>query len=687
MYVQINKKAKFKKLQLACFASLSLLSFTASALVQEGMSSIQSQASLNTNAKPTGRIIVKYKNEAPENQVTALSAKSIQGISHITGRDVTYMRKLATGAHLIKTANNISPEEYQTLLTELAADPNVEYAEPDLLLKPMATPNDARYSEQWDYFDSVAGINMPAAWDLATGTGVVVAVIDTGYRPHADLAANIIPGYDMINDADTAQDGGGRDSDAKDPGDYSPAGACEAGSPSENSSWHGTHVAGTIAAVTNNGTGIAGIAYNAKVLPVRVLGRCGGYTSDIADGMIWAAGGTVSGAPANPTPAKVLNLSLGGGGACGATQQNAINTARSLGATVVVAAGNENQNASNSNPANCTGVVVVAATGKTGGRASYSNYGANVDVAAPGGDGSYGILSTLNSGATTPGSDSYASYQGTSMATPHVAGVVALMYSVKPSITPDQVESILKSTARAFPATCNQCGSGIIDAAAAVAAAGGTVVVPPSTKLENGVAKTSLTGATNSEQGFTLEVPTGVTSLSFKISGGTGDADLYVKFGSAPTTSSYDCRPYVGGNAETCTITNIQAGTYYVMIKAYAAYSGLSLVANYSKGTTGGNGSINQTNLSGAVNTWKDFTLDIAAGTSALNVVMSGGSGDADLYVRFGSQSTSTTYDCRPYKTGNSETCTINNPQAGTWHISLFGYAAYSGVTLKATAP
>jgi serine protease len=202
-----------------------------------------------------------------------------------------------------------------------------------------------------------------------------------------------------------------------------------------------------------------------------VLGRCGGYTSDIADAMVWASGGTVTGVPANANKARVLNLSLGGSGACDTTTQNAINSARSRGAVVVVAAGNSNTNAINSNPANCAGVITVAATNRSGGKASYSNYGTNVAIAAPGGDSGAGILSTLNSGTTTPASDNYAWYMGTSMATPHVAGVVALMLSANPNLTPDDVAAKLKSTARAFPAPCSGCGAGIVNAAAAVNAA------------------------------------------------------------------------------------------------------------------------------------------------------------------------------------------------------------------------
>ena len=300
---------------------------------------------------------------------------------------------------------------------------------------------------------------------------------------------NFLPGYDFISDTFVANDGNGRDSDASDPGDWINPGECGPGDPAafEASSWHGTHVSGTIAARTNNSLGVAGVAFNARIVPARVLGKCGGYTSDIADAIIWTSGGTVSGVPANANPAKVLSISLGGGGACGTTTQNAINSARSRGASVIVAAGNSNANASNFTPANCSGVVTVAAVGRNGGKASYSNFGATVEVAAPGGSGgANSVLSTLNAGSTSPGADSYALYNGTSMATPHVSGVVALMLSVKPTLTPDQVTSILQSTARAFPATCSQCGSGIVNANAAVdAAIGGTTPPdPPGTIAE-----------------------------------------------------------------------------------------------------------------------------------------------------------------------------------------------------------
>jgi serine protease len=424
---------------------------------------------------PPQRIIVKYRTALKSaDAVSDTSRRTMSDATSRFGISMASVRRATNGAQIMRLSNSLGKEEMSQLVKDLAADPNVEYAEEDRMMQPLLTPNDTYYSAQWHYYEATGGLNLPSAWDRATGTGIIVAVIDTGYRPHADLAANIVGGYDMISDTFVSRDGNGRDSSALDPGDWTTGNDCGSNAPS-NSSWHGTHVAGTIAARTNNGVGVAGVAFNARVLPVRVLGRCGGYTSDIADGIVWASGGAVAGVPTNPNPARVASLSLGGAGACDTTTQNAVNTARARGTVVIVAAGNSNANASGFSPANCTGVITVAATNRSGGRAYYSNFGSIVDVAAPGGDtrtsSANGIASTLNSGTTTPGNDAYAYYQGTSMATPHVSGVAALMLSVKPSLTPAQVESILKSTTRAFPATCSQCGTGIVNATAAVAAA------------------------------------------------------------------------------------------------------------------------------------------------------------------------------------------------------------------------
>ncbi|WP_308367243.1 MULTISPECIES: pre-peptidase C-terminal domain-containing protein [unclassified Microbulbifer] len=210
---------------------------------------------------------------------------------------------------------------------------------------------------------------------------------------------------------------------------------------------------------------------------------------------------------------------------------------------------------------------------------------------------------------------------------------------------------------------------------------------PGGGELENGVPETDLFGSTGDEIHYTLEVPAGASNLAFQISGGSGDADLYVRFGSAPTTSTYDCRPYLGGNNETCTISNVQAGTYYVMVRAYSSFSGVSLVGSFDESGGGGGGTgWEETNLSGSQGSWQHFTLEVNSGMSSLNAQMSGGSGDADLYVRYGAQPTTGSYDCRPYSSGNNENCSFSNPAAGTWYISIRAYSAYSGVSLEAQA-
>lgn len=550
------------------------------------------------------RFIVKFKEGTPEANSTATLRRSLQSASasatqlmraqRIQGGlrsnadsfSANHLRRMSLGADVVTTSRKLRTEEAELLMQQIASNPNVEFVQIDRLLKHTLTPNDTRYAEQWGYTDADAGIRADQAWDIATGTGIIVAVLDTGHVSHSDLNANIVAGYDFISDATVAGDGNGRDSDPSDPGDY------YGGNPS---SWHGTHVAGTVAAVTNNAKGVAGTAFNAKVMPVRVLGRGGGYTSDIADAITWSSGGTVSGVPtlSAANVADVINLSLGGSGSCDTLTQNAINGAVSRGTTVVVAAGNSNANVANFSPASCNNVVAVASVTSASARSSFSNYGTLIDVSAPGS----GILSTLNSGTQGPGAESYASYNGTSMAAPHVAGAVALAQSRRlalglPLWTPAEVEANLKSTAYALSGACSGgCGAGIINAKALVDAAGGSTPPPPPPTggtLTKGVAVTGLAASTGNSLNYTMAVPAGATNLTFSISGGTGDADLYVQFGTAPTDTSYVCRPYLSGNNETCTIAAPSAGTYHVRVKAYSTFSGVSLVGNYTEGGGGG---------------------------------------------------------------------------------------------------
>ncbi|WP_052684973.1 S8 family serine peptidase [Lentzea aerocolonigenes] len=407
--------------------------------------------------EPEQEIIVKFREgasrgDALEKSRTRAVADSSDGAEVLASRDAA--------------------ESIRVLL----ARGDVEYAEPNIVLQATAVPNDPLWPQQWHYWEAVGGIGLSPAWDQGpSGLGQRVAVIDTGRTAHPDMNANYVGGYDFISNAATARDGNGRDANPMDQGDWT-TGTC---GPARPSSWHGLHVAGTVAALRNNATGGTGVAPSAKVVPVRVLGMCGGTIADIAAAIVWAAGGAVPGVPANAFPARTLNLSLGGPSAsCPVTLQNAINTARNVhGATVVVAAGNDAVNASGATPANCAGVITTGATDRQANRASYSNFGASVEICAPGGETSpvvaNGVLSTMNAGATVPAGSIYKHYQGTSMATPHVAGVVALMQHArvqhaKPLLTPAQV--LLHLKAKALPPAA-QCGKGLLDARASVAAA------------------------------------------------------------------------------------------------------------------------------------------------------------------------------------------------------------------------
>ena len=451
------------------------------------------------------------------------------------GINLAFKSQNFTGAAVLNTNQNITLSKAKAIIEEMkAADSQIEYAEPNISMSSTALPTSTELASLWGLkTDSAYGVNAQQAWNSVDGSNVVVAVVDTGYRPHVDLAGQFVmngsavAGYDFIGDTSVSGDGNGRDNNAIDPGD-----SCS-GSPS---SWHGTHVAGTIAAASN-GTGVAGVAYGAKILPVRVLGSCGGYLSDVADGIVWAAGGSVAGAPNNPNPAKVINLSLGGSSStCGSTMKNAIDTARALGAVVVVAAGNSATNAQYATPANCAAAVTVAATDSSGLLASFSNYGALVDIAAPG----VSIKSTINAGYTTPGADTaYANYSGTSMATPHVAGVLALMFAKDSSLTPSLAESKLVLNTRIFSPSFNTAktaGSGITDANKVIAALTSTPAPtpdpdptepPPSTPSPTiGVAKARDFNGDSISDAIWRNLQTGLTRLTLVSTSGITSSDL-----------------------------------------------------------------------------------------------------------------------------------------------------------------
>ena len=348
-------------------------------------------------------------------------------------------------------------------------------------------PGDIRYSSQWDLWDSAStaraggyGVDAPRAWTRTTGSAdVVVAVLDTGITQHPDLdGASLADGYDFVSpsaddaadgsDVDSA-DGDGWDDDPSDPGD-----ACAA--EGEPSSWHGTFVAGEIAAQHRSSAAVAGLAPGITLEPVRVLGACGGSESDAIAAIEWASGGDVPGVPANTRPADVISMSLGGDrGACSAALQTAIDDATGRGAVVVAAAGNDGRPVADVSPANCAGVVSVAATTRSGALAGYSNHGTRAlspTIAAPGGSSADPVLGDGWSSEAGAGEDGDTAVLvrsiGTSMAAPRVAAAAALLLSVQPQLTPAQVRQRLTATATRFPAssgcTTTVCGAGIVNA-------------------------------------------------------------------------------------------------------------------------------------------------------------------------------------------------------------------------------
>ena len=385
----------------------------------------------------------------------------------------------------------IDHERTALVATRLNEMPFLKYAEKNLILDKAAFPDDEYFTLQWHY----AAIDIPAAWDVTVGDpDVVGAVIDTGILlRHPDLQSRVLgTGVDMIDDPSVANDGDGRDNNGDDAGDNSCGNGCH--------SHHGSHVAGTMGADTNNGKMVAGITWKGRLLPVRVLGEGGGSLADIADGIVWAVGESVDGVRDNATPADVLNMSLGGGGNSAAMNE-AIQIAVDAGAIVVVAAGNDNVDASEFTPANAPAAITVAAVGYNFGsrpkRASYSNFGNIVDFAAPGGEQAQdsdndgngdGVLSTVG--------DFINFYQGTSMAAPHAAGVAMLMKSQDRSLNQAQALQILQQTADPDIDCSQGCGAGQINAYAAVVAAGGGEVSglsAPSVRVGKGVQEATIT--------------------------------------------------------------------------------------------------------------------------------------------------------------------------------------------------
>ena len=573
----------------------------------------------NTTALQAGdtydEFVVKYRENAPQR---ADRTRLLQSVNTAASRalpsagksnlalNAQFQRRLAVGADVVKMSRKLDQASAEALIRQIAADPSVEYVEPVMRMVRLETPTDPRWDEMWGLktpAESGGGINLPPALDLARGNGVVVAVLDTGVTDHPDLTANVL--FDAGYDFDERKPGG------YDPGDWTDG---SEGCGVASSSWHGTHVAGTVAALANNDIGVVGVAPESTILPVRVLGKCGGSSTNIADAIMWSSGASVAGVPDNAYKADVINMSLGGRNpaACPNVYRDALAYAASQNVTVVVAAGNSGVDVTEANGVGTTlgncgpnQIVVGGVTpdGRRGGvladgrvaTSGGSSHGARVDVAGPMGLGwlpmEEQVLSTVNLGLEGPTQPGYDFYYGTSMASPHVAGVVALMISATDEVlTPDQIKEFLKESARPFPVAIDRpIGTGIVDAAAAVQyAIDGPPppcevdCEPPATPIANATPLRSLTGGVGSETLYSIEVPAGVRGpLSIVTSGGSGDVSLHVSLDEAPgeTGTWNSARP---GNAETIRINAPEAGTYYIKLVGVRAYSNVTLQARFA---------------------------------------------------------------------------------------------------------
>ena len=423
-----------------------------------------SSPSPSLNPEPTAlptpqddfRLIVTFN--ATENKT-----EQVATLSNLDNADLVKSEELMKNTSVL-----IATGDEAEAIKELKGVPGVKTVTVDRKNTFAREPNDDKGTTGWQYhlgsWASNYGINARSAWDITTGSSEInVAVIDTGKIEHPDLVGKWLPGWDFVQD----------DNNPTDPG-LTPG-------ETDASGWHGTLIAGVIAANTNNSIGVAGVNWNAKITPVRTGGGDGSYTSDMILGIRWAAGLPVTGTTLNPNPAEVINISMGSAQTCPYEVQTAINEAVATGALVVVAAGNEDVYASNVSPANCNNIVTVGATNQSGDIASFSNYGSAIDLMAPGVD----IYSTsCYPQNTCTNSDYYEAVNGTSFAAPIVAGVASLALSINPSLTPSQLEALLKASTNSINTSyCNYygCGSGIIDAYKVVDDLGALWVVNKST--------------------------------------------------------------------------------------------------------------------------------------------------------------------------------------------------------------
>lgn len=549
-----------------------------------------------------GRVIVKYRDAGRKSEASTQQLRQLQAAA---GRELKYHRTLGNGAYLLTPGRPLAdPPGNRAMIAGLRAASAVEYAECDTRRRIAQIPNDPYYAtRQWYLFEAEGGIRAEQAWHITMGDNTVVtAIIDSGIRSHSDIdQTRLLDGYDFVSeDFDrpedrffTANDNDGRDEDERDPGDAVLAGECSDGTPEEDeaSSWHGTRITGIVGAATGNGAGVTGIDWTGLILPVRAIGKCGGFISDISAAIRWAAGLSVPGVDDNPFPADVINLSLGASGSCddteNYTERDAIQAAVDAGALVVVAAGNEFHSTSQTVPASCDidGMVVVAATTRSGAETCYTNIGEEVDLSAPGGNNTAdqcsagpgdGIYSTSNAGRDEPAHDIYEYGAGTSFAVPMVAGAGALLAAVAPGLTPVQMETVLKDSTRDFPqdtddgfgdCTTNECGTGILDINKALQTASGVDILPEPFLFDdrNGVEPDTLIESNAIiVRGIDMPVPVSIADGEYAVDGGAyTNSTRYVESGASITARVTSSLQYAQTITTTLNVGDV-SGTFSV---------------------------------------------------------------------------------------------------------------------------
>ncbi len=608
---------------------------------------------LSLSANADDRYIIKYKQgwDGNSTPTTLMNLSERKVRSHHNSEHIR--RHGGRVKRILERTNSIAAELSPAQLSKLKKSANVEFVEIDpirFLPLPLTTPQKRNLDDE----ETPYGITMVQADQLSEGANTIkICITDTGYDgDHEDLRSY------LNNMSGNDNNGAGGDS----------------GNWWEDGHGHGTHVAGTISALGNK-VGVVGVNSRNKIglHIVKVFNDSGSwvYGSD----MVIAVEECVT------AGANIISMSLGGDSSSTA-ENNAFQSAYDSGVLLIAAAGNNGSYGGNdaySYPASYTSVMSVAAIDSAKVVSSWSQKNSQVEIAAPG----VAVTSTIPD-------NEYATWSGTSMATPHVSGLAALVWSHYPNCNNHDIRNAINASAEDLGSAGRdqRYGYGLALAKNAYDHLNANpcgVAEPIITELVNGAIVDSLASEVGENQYFVIAIPDGAVNFKAMSFGGSGDLDLYLRKETQPTISNFDCRPYLPGNDEVCEVVNPDKANYYIMLHAYKAYSGASLTVNYDDAGswTPPEGNFEYPDLSANRRAWLSYTVEVPAGMDMLDINIAGGTGDAELYVRFGSKPSKRHYDCRPRINGNVEKCHFDNPSAGVWHIRIRVRKAFSGVTLS----